>query len=155
VKARHATQVLSLAALLAACGAEAKSAEPVAGCPTTSPESAAGQIILPGSGRILALRRAAQPPPGDHLITEFVRSDGSISIKFPWWVDGRLRITGASLDGHPGRVRGEYESVPRDFHPGYLVFPSEGCWRVTGRAGPTRLTFVVEVLDCRRECAAL
>lgn len=33
-----------------------------------------------------------------------------------------------------------------------VVFPSEGCRRVTGRAGASSLTFIIEVLDCRREC---
>ena len=38
--------------------------------------------------------------------------------------------------------------------PGYLVFPSEGCWRVTTRAGASRVSFVINVVDCvRRECA--
>jgi hypothetical protein len=45
-------------------------------------------------------------PRGDHLVTEFVDADGSISIKFPWWTGpdayGRLRVTGTSMDGRPG-----------------------------------------------------
>ena len=62
-------------------------------------------------------------------------------------------MSGVSLDGRAGRVRGEYQREPRDFHFGYLAFPSEGCWRVTGRAGRTSLSFVIEVVDCvRRKC---
>lgn len=163
MKARHAAQVLSLAAVLAACGAQQKQVEPVAGCPFTRPDNPAGNhgettgilIILPGSGKILALRRAQEPPSGHHLITENIDADGAISIKFPIWTGpdayGRLRISGANVDGRPGRVRGEYARAPRDFHAGYLVFSSEGCWRVTTRAGASSLTFVVEVVDCRGE----
>ena len=155
---RHVAQVLSLAALLAACGAQQKQDE-AAGCPVTRSATIAGaiHIALPGSGKILALRRAEAPPPGDHLVTEFIDADGTITIKFPWWTgpaaNGPLRVSGVSLDGHPGRVRGDYRREPRDFHPGYLAFPSEGCWRVTGRAGASSLSFVIEVVDCvRREC---
>jgi hypothetical protein len=155
MKARHALQVLSLAAVLAACGAEAKRGERVAGCPSTRPDEvgqdvAGIQIILPGSGKLVALPRSAKPPPGDHLISHDIDADGTISIKFPVWTgpraDGPLRIRGTSVDGRPGRVRGEYRRDPRDFHPGYLVFPSEGCWRVTTRAGASRVTFVIDVV---------
>lgn len=158
MKLRHAAQLLSVAAVLVACGAQEQQAE-VAACPVTRPDGAGGpiRIILPGSGKILVVRRGVLPR-GDHLVTEFIDADGSITIKFPWWTgpeaNGPLRISGVSVDGHEGRVRGEYERAPRDFHPGYLVFPSEGCWRVTGRAGASSLTFVVDVVDCvRRECA--
>lgn len=151
MKTRHAAQVLSLAAFLAACGEDA----PVAGCPSTRPDEvgkdvAGIQIILPGSGKLLALPRTSKPPPGDHLISHDIRADGTISIKFPIWTgphaDGPLRIGGSSVDGRPGRVRGEYRRSPRDFHPGYLVFPSEGCWRVTTRAGASTVTFVIDVV---------
>ena len=166
MKARHAAQVLSLAAVLAACGTQQKKVE-VADCPFTRADNPAGHhgettgilIIIPGSGKILALRRRQEAPPGDHLITESIDADGTIRIKFPIWTgpdaDGRLRITGRSVDGRPGRVRGEYARAPRDFHAGYLVFPGEGCWRVTAHAGASILTFVTEVLDCRRECVEL
>jgi hypothetical protein len=32
------------------------------------------------------------------------------------------------------------------FQPMYLVFPSPGCWQITGRIGDRSLTFVVEVI---------
>jgi hypothetical protein len=160
---RHAAKVLILAAVLAACGAQQKQDE-IAGCPSTRPDGvgpegdvAGIQIILTGTGKILAVRRG-EVPRADHLVTEFVDADGSVSIKFPWWTGpdahGRLRVTGTSVDGRLGRVRGEYARAPRDFHPGYLRFPSQGCWKVTGRAGGSSLTFVIDVVDCvRRECA--
>ena len=168
MKARHAAQVLSLALLAAACGAAQEDDERrVAGSPSTLPDNPAGNYgeserllaILPASGKIVALRRAQDPPRGQHLVTENIAADGTIRIKFPVWTGpdayGRLRITGSSVDGRPGRVRGEYARAPRDFHAGYLVFPSEGCWRVSNHAGAARLSFVVEVLDCRRECVEL
>jgi hypothetical protein len=77
------------------------------------------------------------------------RPDGSIEEKFPWWrgVSGQLTIGGSGVGGSEGRVRG-------DIPPGYgdigfqatsIIFPREGCWRVTGRAGSASLTFVVDV----------
>lgn len=166
MKLRHAAKLAILAALLVACGAqERKRAEVPAGCPSTRPDNPAGyhgdvvgiQIILPGSGKILAVPEGVMPD-GDHLVTESIDADGAISIKFPVWTgedtSRRLRITGASLDGHEGRVRGEHARAPRDFHPGYLEFPSEGCWRVSAWSGAASLTFVIDVVDCvRRECA--
>jgi hypothetical protein len=31
-----------------------------------------------------------------------------------------------------------------------LVFPSDGCWRVTTRAGASRITFVIDVVDYQK-----
>lgn len=76
--------------------------------------------------------------------------DGSVDAKFGWWrgVPGQLRIEGRRLDG---------EAPPLDAHvpDGYgdrgfqatgLIFPTEGCWEVTGRVGDASLTFVTLVL---------
>jgi len=135
MKARHALQVLSLAAVLAACGAEAKRGERVAGCPSTRPD----EVGHDAAGI---------------QISHDIDPDGTISIKFPVWTgpraDGPLQFGGTSVDGRPGRVRGEYGGGPRDFHPGYLVFPSEGCWRMTTRAGASRVTFVIDVVDYQK-----
>jgi hypothetical protein len=78
-----------------------------------------------------------------------VEDDGSIHAKLGWWrgAPGRLRITGRRLDAvAPPLVA----HVPtgygrRGFQPTGLVFPTVGCWRVEGRVGDARLTFVVKV----------
>jgi hypothetical protein len=57
-------------------------------------------------------------------------------MKFGWWtkVSGRLNITGRRLDQAAPPVRGV---VPdgygsRGFQPSGVIFPTEGCWEITG-----------------------
>jgi hypothetical protein len=58
-------------------------------------------------------------------------------MKFPWdrAVKERLRITGHRIDAEAPPLR---DRVPNydmtGFQPSALVFPTEGCWEVTGRA---------------------
>jgi hypothetical protein len=80
---------------------------------------------------------------------EDVREDGSIEIKFPWWraVRGRLTISGRRLDGQAEPLRAWIPDYgPTGFQSTAVVFPTQGCWEVTGRAGDGRLTFVVRVV---------
>ena len=78
-----------------------------------------------------------------------VEEDGSIHAKLGWWrgVPGRLRITGRRLDAAAPPLRAHVPEGygPRGFQPTGLVFPTVGCWRVVGRVGDARLTFVVKV----------
>lgn len=77
--------------------------------------------------------------------------DGTLAMKFPWWrdVEGRLEIQGRRLDAEAAPMWGEVSE-------GYgntgvqvtgLVFPTEGCWEVTGRVGESSLTFVTRVVS--------
>jgi hypothetical protein len=138
------------------------------GCPVTIPQPPASrrygspdllEAAAPGNGMIVAVRPGAKPAAGESMVTEDVRADGRIGIKLPWFrapeasttrARGYLRITGKSLDGRAGRVRGEYPPQGRrwSLQPGGLVFPSEGCWKVIGRVGRAKLAFVVSVVDC-------
>ena len=78
-----------------------------------------------------------------------IRPDGSITVKVPWTrgVSGRPTITGKRLDAQapPARAR-----VPdygrRGFQSSLVVFPTPGCWQVTGRVGGVSLTFVIKVV---------
>ena len=87
----------------------------------------------------------------------FVNPDGSLSMKWPWYVEledfhGKLEIQGRRLDAPSERsVSGNHSPVLGDpgFHAGKLTFPSEGCWEVTGKAGDSSLTFVVRVIKGR------
>jgi hypothetical protein len=78
-----------------------------------------------------------------------IRPDGSIKAKLGWWreVEGRLRVTGRRLDAAArplrARVPGGYDAT--GFQPTSVTFPTTGCWRVRGRVGKARLTFVVLV----------
>jgi hypothetical protein len=87
----------------------------------------------------------------------FVEPDGSLSMKFPWWRAGRagygkFTIEGRRLD-EPGPPLRAYIPDGYTNAQGYsgfqataLIFPTEGCWEVTGRAGQDSLTFVTQVV---------
>ena len=78
-----------------------------------------------------------------------VNPDGSIRAKQGWWrgLPGTLVITGRRLDAPAPPLR---TAVPsgygdRGFVPLALTFSTPGCWKVNGRLGRARLTFVVRV----------
>jgi hypothetical protein len=79
----------------------------------------------------------------------FVLEDGALEMKFPWWrlVRGRLTIKGRRLDGAAPPLRA---SIPDGygeigFQATELIFPTAGCWEVTGHIGDRSLTFVTLV----------
>jgi len=89
----------------------------------------------------------------DGVITagpDFVDADGAVDMKFGWWraVRGYLRITGRRLDAPAPPLRadipGGYGST--GFQATGVIFPTEGCWEVTGRVGDSTLTFVTLVV---------
>ncbi|HLC03673.1 MAG TPA: hypothetical protein VJK02_11595 [Anaerolineales bacterium] len=73
-------------------------------------------------------------------------------MKFPWWrgegVVGKLEIKGRRLDGHAPPLRAEIPEGYGDtgFQSSSLIFPTAGCWEVTGHAGDAELTFVTRVV---------
>jgi hypothetical protein len=78
-----------------------------------------------------------------------VDPDGALGMKWPWWrgVRGELVIEGRRLDGQAPPLRA---AIPRGYGPaGFqstgLLFPTAGCWEVTGRVADEHLTFVVFV----------
>jgi len=76
--------------------------------------------------------------------------DGSVSAKFGWWrgVAGRLRIDGHRLDAQASPLTAHVPDGYGEsgFQSTGITFPTEGCWRVTGRVGEASLTFVTLVL---------
>ena len=79
----------------------------------------------------------------------FVLSDGALSMKFGWWrrLNGPLTLEGRRVDGDAPPMR---SSIPNGygeygFQSTALIFPTPGCWQVTGRVGGSSLTFVVLV----------
>jgi hypothetical protein len=79
-----------------------------------------------------------------------VRADGSIGgIKFPWWraVQGPLRLramrTDASAVGARTTVHGGYGNT--GFQATTILFPTRGCWRISGSVGAHVLAFTVSV----------
>jgi hypothetical protein len=82
--------------------------------------------------------------------------DGSTSQKYPWWTvgtTGELTIQGRRVDAPAPPLRARigsgvpetpFATVPGGrFWASGIYFPTQGCWQVTGRVGPTSLTFVV------------
>jgi hypothetical protein len=147
----------AVVALLMSCSPlEGAPGHGASGCPTTAPN---------GFG---VLREGDTSPQGNHgndartLATSLaaggtvtfkpggpgcVEPDGTLGMKFPWWrgVRGDLVIQGRRLDGDAPPLRA---SIPRGYGPtGFqstgLLFPTAGCWEVTGRVADERLTFVV------------
>jgi hypothetical protein len=80
----------------------------------------------------------------------FVTRDGSLGMKFGWrrGVPGQLRIEGRRLDTTAPPLRAEVPSGygPVGFQATYVIFPTPGCWEVTGRVGDASVTFVTMVV---------
>ena len=81
---------------------------------------------------------------------EYVDKDGSIRMKVGWWrgVSGRLSIQGRRLDASAPPLRAEVSDGygDQDFQASGVIFPTEGCWEITGQVGAARLTFVNVVI---------
>jgi len=94
-------------------------------------------------------------PPKGELVFEpggagSVLADGALRRKFLWMhqARGRLQISGRRLDGDAPPLQ---SVVPegfeaQDIQPTSLIFPTTGCWEVTGRIGEHRVTFVLRVV---------
>jgi len=77
-------------------------------------------------------------------------ADGSYSMKWVWWRNamGALEIEGRRLDANAEPLRVFYTGGYDDagVYVVALIFPTTGCWEVTGRVGESSLTFVTEVI---------
>ncbi len=89
--------------------------------------------------------------PGGKIVAtpNYVHKDGSIDWKIGWYrgVRGKLTVTGRRLDAVAPPVQGDYEIDYGDFgfQSGGILFPTEGCWEITGTVGDASLTFVTLV----------
>jgi len=85
-----------------------------------------------------------------NVVVQEVALDGSIDAKFGWWREGRgkLMIEGRRLDGPASALTANVPDGYGDtgFQASGIVFPTPGCWQVTGRVGTASLTFVTLVL---------
>ena len=85
-------------------------------------------------------------PDGGSMAT--INRDGTVRAKVGWWVGSasKLVITGRRLDRAATPLQASIPSgYGLGFQPTALTFPTVGCWRVVGKAGTARLTFVVKV----------
>lgn len=142
------------------------------GTPTTCPVTMAngsippGEESRPGNHGNGELWTELWPDGRVALGPENVRPDGALGTKWPWWrgVPGQLVIAGQRLDAEAPPLWAEtpegrrldppgtpppgirYGESPPGFQAVEMVFPSEGCWEVTARAGEASLTFVTLVI---------
>jgi hypothetical protein len=79
----------------------------------------------------------------------FLTRDGSLGMKFGWrrGAAGRLRIEGRRLDASASPLRAEVPDGYGDlgFQASSVIFPTPGCWEVTGRVNDASVTFVTKV----------
>lgn len=78
----------------------------------------------------------------------FVDRDGALGMKVGWErkKKGHLQISGRRMDASAPPARAYiYDYGDSGFQPIYLVFPTPGCWEISGEVGDGRLTFVTLV----------
>ena len=103
-----------------------------------------------GSSRLWVLL----PPAGILHVQRNQPDDGMFGTKLGWIPDRdrnlELTVSGRRLDA-PGRmvVRGVfwgYSSTGKGSWASAVAFPDGGCWRITGRAGTSTVSYVVRVV---------
>ncbi len=79
-----------------------------------------------------------------------VLPDGSLSMKFGWQrgTHGALTIEGHRIDAAAPPLRAHIPAGYGDtgFQATALIFPTPGCWEVTGHVGQATVTFVTKVV---------
>jgi hypothetical protein len=81
-----------------------------------------------------------------------VYPDGSVGMKIAWYrgqgVYGKLAITGKRLDAVGPPLRASIPDGYGDtrFQSTELIFPTVGCWEVTGKVAAASVTFVTRVV---------
>ncbi len=87
---------------------------------------------------------------------EDVERNGWLYLKVGWWrgagSQGMLRIHGRRLDKPAPALRADVPSGygTRGFVPSAILFPTGGCWQITGHAGRGSLTMMLRVVKARR-----
>jgi hypothetical protein len=78
--------------------------------------------------------------------------NGPLEMKYPWLraggLTGKLTITGRRLDAASPPLQADIPSGYGNtgFQATGLIFPTEGCWEITGNVDDTTLTFVNRVI---------
>lgn len=141
-------------------GPELKAALVKAGLPATAPARQQQTACSVTKSTLPSLRYGTNrlwttlPPGGILRVQRNQPDDGMFGTKLGWIPDRdrglMLTVSGTRLDA-PGRmqVRGVFwghSSSGKGSWASAVAFPAGGCWRITGRAGPTTLTYVVRVV---------
>jgi hypothetical protein len=133
---------------------------PEPACAVTVPNGVVAGTSVPKAGSygnsLLSLGPFGLWPDGTVIFKPggpgFTTSDGRLGMKFGWTrgVPGTLRVSGRRLDAEAPPLAFETPAGYGDvgFQASYLIFPTPGCWEVTGRLGTREdasLTFVTAV----------
>jgi len=138
-------RVLERCALALLAGISASSSQPIAadspfGCPVSVNGNEYLTIVgLGGNGIIVA------PPTGANL-----EPDGALRWKIGWvrHVRGKLTINGRRIDSPAPPLRSEFSDYGESgFQATHVIFPTPGCWRVTGHVAGHGLTAVILALQ--------
>ncbi len=125
-------------------------------CPVTEPNGSlppnetVASVYYLGNGELWT----SLWPDGKVIMEEHnLEADGSFSMKWGWVraisaISGPLTIEGHRLDADAEPLRAYIPDGYGDtgFQVSALIFPTTGCWEVTGRVGDASLTFVTEVI---------
>ena len=81
----------------------------------------------------------------------YIYPDGSVGMKIAWYrgkaVRGKLKIQGKRLDAPALPLRSHFSDYgDTGFQASQVIFPTEGCWQVTGTVGDASVTFVTRVV---------
>lgn len=130
----------------------------LAGCPVTIPNGSlppngpgADPIKAPcssclGNGTLWT----TFSPDGQEQVTP--DSAGLLRIKSDWWrgpgITDDVIVQGRRIDAPapPLRAPAPHGYEGGGFQAGEIIFPTPGCWEITGKAGSASLTFVVRVV---------
>ena len=130
-----------LAAVACSAALAEQSQDSASTCPVTRPE---GGLLENASLTVGLFVKYLFRPGGPG----FVDSDGALGIKVLWTrkVRGQLQVGGKRLDAAAPPARAYmHDYGETGIQPSYLLFPTPGCWQITGRVGEAKLTFVVLV----------
>jgi hypothetical protein len=83
-----------------------------------------------------------------------VYPDGSVGMKIAWYrgkgLRGKITIQGKRLDVAAPPLRSKIGNSETGFESSQVVFPTEGCWQVTGKVADASVTFVTRVVKLPR-----
>ena len=121
-------------------------------CPVTEPNGSTPPFEQPsmyyhGNGELWT---GLWPDGKIYMLPTDKMPDGSFSTKWGFWrgVNGALMVEGHRLDADAAPLRADIPDGYGDtgFQVLGLIFPTTGCWEVTGRVGESSLTFITEVV---------
>ena len=141
MKASLVAMTATLAGALATADEDKLSLGDAATCHITQPQGG----VLENDALLVTLPSKFVFQPGGPGFVDF---DGALGLKVGWErkKKGILQVGGRRLDGSAGPARAYiYDYGDIGFQPIYLVFPTPGCWEITGSVADTSLTFVTFV----------